>query len=69
MVIIKNKTLFIVFLGIVGCGPIPLSLQKVGMAEKLKNSYLEIMYCGTIVIFCIVSLASNTYNPFIYFRF
>lgn len=64
-----NKTIVIIFAGILGCGPIQVFLQKTKISGKVKNSYLEMIYCSIIFILCIAMLASNTYNPFIYFRF
>lgn len=64
-----NKTLAIISAALLGCGVIQLFFQKTGIYNKLKNSCPEIIYCGMIFILCIAMLASNTYNPFIYFRF
>lgn len=66
---IGRKTLLIILLGILGSGLIQLLLQKVEIPKKGKNLYLEIIYCVIMFILCIAMLASNTYNPFIYFRF
>lgn len=67
--IFENKTLLVILLGIFGCGIIQLLLRKLNLNEKLKNSYIEIVYCGMVFVLCIVALAGNNYNPFIYFRF
>ena len=64
-----NKTIFIIVAGILGCGFIQSVLGKAQLLEKGKNSYWEMVYCGAIFVLCIAMLASNTYNPFIYFRF
>lgn len=63
------KTIVIIILGIMGCGFLQRIFGHCTKAWKWKDSYLEIGYCGAMFIFCIVMLASNTYNPFIYFRF
>lgn len=62
-----NRTIFVAFLALIGCGMI----QSVNsnLNKRWRNSYLEIICCGIMMIFCIAALASNTYNPFIYFRF
>lgn len=57
----------VVFIGIVailfaGCVP-----KKI--ANKWKNSIPEAIYCVVLLILCLASIASNTYNPFIYFQF
>lgn len=64
-----NKTIVVIFCGILGCGLVQLIGQKTKIFEKVKNSYLEMIYCSVIFILCIATLASSTYNPFIYFRF
>ena len=41
--------------------------------EKVKENtavrYLEVAACAVIMVLCVAALASNSYNPFIYFRF
>lgn len=64
-----NKTIAVILAGILGCGLLQWALKKTKLLEKGKNSYLEISFCGIMFILCIAMLASNTYNPFIYFRF
>lgn len=67
--VFANKTRFVILLGILGCGPIQLFLKHINILPKIKYSYIEVVYCSMIFILCIAMLASNTYNPFIYFRF
>lgn len=67
--ILDRKVIFVAVMGIIGCGLIQAVLRKTKILEKVKNSYLEMAYCGAIFFLCIAMLASNTYNPFIYFRF
>lgn len=67
--LLDRKIITVAVAGIIGCGLIQVILKKLGILEKIKNSYLEIAYCSVIFILCIAMLASNTYNPFIYFRF
>ncbi len=67
--IFGNKTLLIILIGIFGCGLFQYAVKKIRFAEKWRNSYLEMAYCGMVFVLCIVMLAGNTYNPFIYFRF
>lgn len=68
-ILLGNKTLLLICGGILGCGLIQLLLQKTGGYEKGKYSYPEMIYCVAVFVLCIAMLASNTYNPFIYFRF
>lgn len=67
--VFDNKTVLIIAAGVLGSGLVQQLTYKVTILKKWKYSYLEIMYCGVIFILCIAMLASNTYNPFIYFRF
>lgn len=64
-----NETVIVIFAGLLGCGLVQTLLYKTGICEKMKNSYMEMAYCSLILILCIATLASGTYNPFIYFRF
>lgn len=34
-----------------------------------RTAIPEVLWCGVLMALCVISLASNTYNPFIYFRF
>lgn len=67
--IFGNKTIAVIFAGILGCGFMQFFLNKTTISEKIKNSYMEMAYCSLVFVLCIAALASGTYNPFIYFRF
>lgn len=58
------KVVFIGVVAILGAGCVP---KKI--ADKWKNSIPEAIYCVVLLILCLASIASNTYNPFIYFQF
>lgn len=58
------KVVFIGIAAILGAGCVP---KKI--ANKWKNSIPEAIYCVVLLILCLASIASNTYNPFIYFQF
>lgn len=64
-----NKTLFIILLAVIGVAGTQEVLQRIKTAGKLKDSVYEMMYCSAILVMCLAMLASNIYNPFIYFRF
>ena len=63
------KMLAMLALAILGCGVIQLAADKSGFAAKLKNTWIEAVFCAGIFVICIAMLAADTYNPFIYFRF
>lgn len=63
------KTVLVIICGILGCGFVQEMFQDCKKSFNWKNSYLELGFCTFMFVFCIVMLASNTYNPFIYFRF
>lgn len=67
--VFDNKTILIILAGVLGSGLMQRLLYKTKNFRKWKDSYLEMAYCGAILFLCIAALASNTYNPFIYFRF
>ena len=39
------------------------------LKERWKNSVPEAVFCTAVLILCIAAVASDTYNPFIYFQF
>ena len=60
-------TIFIVVLGILG-----VINWKERFSKILKNPYVEgLVYVGSVacLVWCALSLAAGSYNPFIYFRF
>lgn len=66
---VYNSTFLIAILGIGGCGFIQKLIDNRKVVEKIRYSYLEILFCTMILLLCFIILASNSYNPFIYFRF
>lgn len=63
------KTIMIIVLGIFGCGLLQYLAARMKLTGKWRDSCLEMVYCTMVFALCIVMLAGNTYNPFIYFRF
>ncbi len=61
------KTIFILICAVFGMGFIKLLPTKIQLLWK--GSIVESLYCVSILILCLASIASNTYNPFIYFQF
>lgn len=39
------------------------------VAEKWKDSVPEAIYIFILLVLCMATIASDTYNPFIYFQF
>lgn len=62
-------TIFIVLCAIVGMGFIQRMTEKNSIIKRWKHCTAEILFSVCIFLLSIFSLASNTYNPFIYFRF
>lgn len=62
-------TVFMIVVGILGAGIIKNIGEKLSLDSKWRYSALEMVFCIGIFILSILSLAGNTYNPFIYFRF
>ena len=64
-----NKMFAMIVLGILGSGIVKWIGEKTKLDEKWRYSYLEIIFCALMFLLSICSLAGDTYNPFIYFRF
>lgn len=54
---------------LLGMGPIQALADKWGLAERWRFSWMEVLLCAVLLALCIITLASSTYNPFIYFKF
>ena len=67
--IMYNRSIATAVAAVLGCGFVQAILKKTGLDKKLKDSYLEIVWLVIILLLSIASLAANSYNPFIYFRF
>lgn len=67
--LLDSKTIFLAGIAVIGSGLLQIVGKKMRIDKKWKNSYAEMLYCICILVLCIALLASNTYNPFIYFRF
>ncbi len=63
-----HKTIFIAICGGIGMGFLQ-TLIPDKLADKWKNSAIESIYLIILLILCLASVASDTYNPFIYFQF
>ena len=59
---------FVGICAVIGAGALKVLVPK-GLAEKWNDSVIEAIYCIVLLILCLASIASNTYNPFIYFQF
>ena len=65
---IDLKTIFIGVCAVAGMGLVQ-KLVPSGICDKWKNSVFEAIWCTVLLILCLAAIASNTYNPFIYFQF
>lgn len=63
-----NMTLFAFFCGVLGMGIIQSTVPK-KVQDAWRFSAVECVYCALLLAACIGALASDTYNPFIYFQF
>ena len=65
---LDSKTVFVFLLAILGMG-----IMNYLVPKHIKNlwdrSIIEAIYCVIILLLCLASIASDTYNPFIYFQF
>lgn len=70
--IINNRNISIIIISILFCGIIQTIFNKIKHKEKIQDlyeKYLQPIVLVTLLLTCIMMLVSNTYNPFIYFRF
>lgn len=66
----SRRCMIIAVLGILGAGILQLIPAKVPAVKKvIENPVVRYIWCAFVFGTCIMLLASNTYNPFIYFRF
>ena len=63
-----SKTVFIGMCAVFGMGFGNVVISN-RIANKWKNSIIEAVYCVILLVLCLSSIASDTYNPFIYFQF
>ena len=54
---------------LLGMGPLQALADRCGLTERWKFSWLEVPLCAALLALCLITLASSTYNPFIYFKF
>ena len=72
---LSNEFIYVAVLAFVSCGFGAMLYQKVFAVLKRENwgdvllKAVNPAFCAVIAYFSILLLASNTYNPFIYFRF
>jgi alginate O-acetyltransferase complex protein AlgI len=64
----NHKTIFAGICAILGMGFLKEFVPE-RIADKWNDSVAEAAYCIILLIVCLASLASDTYNPFIYFQF
>ena len=64
----SSKTVVIFFLAVIGAGVLK-ALVPQRIKERWTNSLPEAVYCILLLVLSIASIASGTYNPFIYFQF
>ncbi|MCR5602664.1 MAG: MBOAT family protein, partial [Lachnospiraceae bacterium] len=65
--VITHKFIVMMILGIAGMGFIQRPVRKI--SSTVLVNVVEYIYCMCILLLSMASLAGNTYNPFIYFRF
>ena len=62
------RTVAMAVCAVVGMGTLKLVVPQ-KLASAWKGSALEAIYCVALLILSLAAIASNTYNPFIYFQF
>lgn len=72
--VVYHRTWLMMILGILGCGVVQKIAERFfpkvwDSFQTLKYGKIEMLYCMLLLFLSIMMLVSNTYNPFIYFRF
>ena len=69
--LLSVRDILIFAVAVLGAGPVQAITKKLlpRIHEKWKMSLAEIPFLTAMLVYCIMLLASGTYNPFIYFRF
>ena len=68
--LMSHRCMLAAGLGIIGMGIIQLLPEKLPFVKKIvSNPALQYVWCAAVFVISLMLLASNTYNPFIYFRF
>ena len=62
-----NKTVFVGICAVIGTGIMRFMPEKV--VCRWRDSVIEAIYCMLLLILSLAAIASDTYNPFIYFQF
>ena len=65
---VTPKTMFIFACAVLGAGLLK-QVVPAKIADRWRDSALEAFYCVALLTLCLASIASDTYNPFIYFQF
>ena len=65
---LNRQTLIAFVFAVLGMGIVKAIVPK-QVTEKWKDSVLEAIYIFILLILCMAAIASDTYNPFIYFQF
>jgi alginate O-acetyltransferase complex protein AlgI len=65
---LDHKTLFIGVCAVLGMGLLKVLVPE-KVAAKWRDSVPEAIYCVLLLLLCLAAIASDTYNPFIYFQF
>ncbi len=69
---INFKTIILIILSILFCGPLQFLIDRLNCKEQIKEfykNYLESFVILILMSISIMELVASSYNPFIYFRF
>ena len=68
--LMSHRCMLAAGLGIIGMGIIQLLPERLPFVKKIvSDPALQYVWCAAVFVISLMLLASNTYNPFIYFRF
>ncbi|MBP3735682.1 MAG: MBOAT family protein [Lachnospiraceae bacterium] len=70
--LIDNHVIFAMCAGMLGSGILQLVFTKTPLkvvGGRWKGSFAEMLYLAFVMLYCVMLLANDVYNPFIYYRF
>lgn len=65
---VDHRAIFVCICAVLGMGILIRYIPE-KLKEKWRFSWIEAVFCISLLLLCFVSIASGTYNPFIYFQF
>ena len=66
---VTPQMLIVIPVAAFGAGPMQMLAERKQLLARWRFSFADILTCIVLFVMCVAALTSNTYNPFIYFKF